>query len=70
MPRHSGKHASSADASIYRWWLESGDEECPHCEAAYAYEAEVLCVDCDSPLCPLCAVWVRRQARCPECAEA
>lgn len=50
------------------WWLAGGDEECPHCEARYAYEAEVRCAGCDSPMCPLCAAWSARRPRCPECA--
>lgn len=50
-----------------RWWIEGGEEECPSCEASYAYEVEVRCLDCDAPMCPICVVWSARQARCPEC---
>ncbi|HEX2254115.1 MAG TPA: hypothetical protein VHQ65_12670 [Thermoanaerobaculia bacterium] len=52
------------------WWLEGGEETCDLCLATYAYEVEVRCVDCDQPMCPTCAVWVRRRTAvyCSECA--
>jgi hypothetical protein len=52
------------------WWLEGGEETCEVCLATYAYEVEVRCHDCDQPMCPGCAVWVRAQVEvyCPGCA--
>lgn len=54
------------------WWLESGVEECEVCFAAVHYEALYHCVDCDRPLCPVCAVTVieTRSVVCSECGEA
>ena len=57
-------------ATRERWWIEGGEDECPQCGAPYAYEAEVRCIDCDSPMCPVCVVWMRREARCPGCVPA
>jgi len=35
------------------WWL-GGGETCPVCLQPYILEAEVRCVGCDGPHCPLC----------------
>ena len=54
------------------WWAAGGTERCPACLHLYAYEVQVRCVDCDGPLCPLCAVEVRVEVvsrRCPECCQ-
>jgi hypothetical protein len=63
------KSISKASA-IVSWWLNDGDEECPHCGQLYIYEFEFRCPDCDSPVCPHCK---QRHAAghhvCPECAE-
>lgn len=66
-----------ADTSLERpWWLDAGcaetAEECGFCLGTYAVEAEVRCVDCDRPMCPLCVVVVRETAsfRCADCAAA
>lgn len=55
-----------------RWWLAPGTEVCEQCEQRYVYEVEVRCVDCDAPLCPICAVHVRaRKAHvCASCGES
>ena len=50
------------------WWLAGGDETCPSCERRYAYEIEVRCIDCDGPMCPVCAAWVERRSYCKGCA--
>jgi hypothetical protein len=36
------------------WWLEGGDEECPHCGQRYHIEVERRCQGCDCPVCPHC----------------
>jgi hypothetical protein len=55
------------------WWAP-GDgspesETCPYCLGVYVYELEVRCVDCDRPMCPVCAVVEQRTAvhLCVEC---
>lgn len=47
-------------------------EVCSACEQRYVYELEYRCVDCDSPLCPICAVTIRARVavRCLDCDEA
>lgn len=61
----------SVDGKHDPWWLAGGEEECPRCMASYAYEVEVRCVECDGPMCPVCAVWSRERLEvfCPECRE-
>jgi len=58
MPKARSK-AKTANQTVSRWYLGSGDEECPHCGQWYAYELEFRCPDCDSPSCPHC--------KCPAC---
>lgn len=55
-------------AEAARWWLGNGEEECAHCDHSYAYEAEVRCVHCDAPMCPMCVVRMGRRVFCPGCA--
>ncbi|MGH7481352.1 MAG: hypothetical protein ACRELV_04305 [Longimicrobiales bacterium] len=47
-------------------------EVCAACEQRYLYELEYRCVECDAPLCPICAVSVRarRTVRCVDCHDA
>ena len=45
------------------WWLAGGEETCPSCEQRYAYEVEVRCVDCDGPMCPVCAAWIEQECQ-------
>lgn len=54
-----------------RWWLEEGTEQCPHCLYWIAWEAEVHCVDCDGPSCPMCSVELRERGGiiCPGCTQ-
>jgi hypothetical protein len=56
------------------WWLWE-DETCEHCGGCaqpYALEIAYFCVDCDHPVCPICAVIVRESgaALCPECFQS
>jgi hypothetical protein len=55
---------SESQSSGAPWWapdaFHSEAEECSFCFGVYAYELEVRCVDCDRPMCPVCAVSVRR----------
>ena len=53
---------------LERWWIASGDEECPHCGALYAYEAEYRCPDCDGPACMHCIVRYEERYVCAGCA--
>ncbi|MGH9458843.1 MAG: hypothetical protein ACRD2J_14515 [Thermoanaerobaculia bacterium] len=52
------------------WWLEGSEETCPRCSQPYAWSAGVRCIDCDRDFCPICIVWVEREASCEECEEA
>lgn len=36
------------------WWLSSGVEYCPYCEASWHAEALVYCIACDRPICHVC----------------
>jgi hypothetical protein len=51
------------------WWLENGGEECPHCEQAYGYEAELRCARCDAPICAICVVREGGVTLCPDCRK-
>lgn len=50
------------------WWLEDGDEDCPHCGQPYIYELEFRCSACDGPACAHCKQ-VHREGHlvCPDC---
>ena len=52
------------------WWL-SGGELCGFCLYEYVLEAECRCIECDHPVCPMCAVTVRESLHllCPACDE-
>jgi hypothetical protein len=52
-----------------RWWLEGGDEDCPHCGHPYHREAEMRCVACDAAGCRHCIVVHREHRHCPECVD-
>ena len=65
--RKSGK-ANEAPAAKPAWWLDEGEEECPHCEQTYVYETEVRCTRCDAAICLHCVTRVRKTVLCPECA--
>lgn len=68
--RTSGRrttHAASSAAASSPWWLTGRDEECAHCGAGYAYEAEIRCAACDGAMCWFCAVWVEQRGHCREC---
>lgn len=53
------------------WWLQQGDEECPHCGQPYIYELEFRCSDCDGPCCAHCKQ-IHREGHevCPQCVES
>jgi hypothetical protein len=52
------------------WWLEDGDEECPHCGGMYAYEIEFRCTECDGPGCRHCvAVHAEGHLICLSCHD-
>jgi len=55
---------SESQRSAAPWWAPGESaaeaEECSVCLGLYTYELEVRCVDCDRPMCPVCAVSVRR----------
>lgn len=47
------------------WWLQGGDEECPHCGQPYHLESERRCPGCDAPGCHHCLG--DPKAHCPDC---
>jgi len=49
------------------WWIDGGEENCPFCGQAYAYEMERRCDYCDGPVCPWCCVHAEPDTVCPEC---
>jgi hypothetical protein len=52
---------------VDRW---SGDGQCGFCLQTYLLQLEVYCVECDRPLCPLCAMHRSPGGGlCPECAN-
>jgi hypothetical protein len=68
-----GQHAKIGNVSKTGgapWWLDVGEEDCPHCEQTYSYRAEARCVECDAPICPMCMVRVEQRLLCPDCREA
>jgi len=68
MPRSAATRRSSI--RFERWWIAAGDEECPHCGALYAYEAEYRCPDCDGATCRHCVVLHQDRGVCPDCVPA
>lgn len=66
---------SESQRSAAPWWAPGGPsaeaEECSFCLGLYAYELQVRCADCDRPMCPVCAVSVRRREVriCFDCEE-
>jgi hypothetical protein len=55
-----------AEPTLDRWWL-TGEEQCEACGQRYPHDIEVRCVECDAALCPVCAQWQARKARCAGC---
>ncbi len=53
------------------WRLESGFEQCEFCRHPYHIEVAYYCVECDRPICPVCAIIVLAQPAvlCPQCAK-
>ena len=49
------------------WWMEGADVDCLHCSQGYAYEREVHCMECDTPMCPLCMQRIEMRIICPAC---
>jgi hypothetical protein len=68
MPRQT-KTSGAAKSGAGPWWLDAGEEDCPHCEQDYSYHLEVRCFECDAPICPMCIVRVGEHAFCPDCRE-
>jgi hypothetical protein len=64
------KTGIAAKRGAGQWWLDAGEEDCPHCDQAYWYAAEVRCFDCDAPICPMCIVRAGGHVLCPECGQA
>jgi hypothetical protein len=67
------KHArTSSTGKTYGvpWWLDTGEEDCPHCEQAYSYVVEARCFECDAPICPMCIVRFGERIVCPDCRES
>lgn len=51
------------------WWSEAGPDHCEYCLQSYRAELGYYCVDCDRPVCQVCAVTIleRGAVSCPEC---
>jgi len=61
---------TTTSVGITSWWLDDGDQECPHCGHLYYYEVEFRCTDCDGPGCPHCrVVHEAGHVICPGCIE-
>jgi hypothetical protein len=52
------------------WWLDAGEEDCPHCDQTYTFRVEARCIECDAPICPMCIVRVEQHLLCPDCHDA
>jgi hypothetical protein len=63
------KPKGATKSAAVPWWLEAGEEDCPHCGETYTYAAEVRCFACDAPICPMCIVRVDARALCPDCRD-
>lgn len=65
------KRKSKAKATVVPWWLNDGDEDCPHCGQPYIYEVEFRCPACDGPGCPHCTqLHTEGHQVCPSCVES
>jgi hypothetical protein len=64
------KSTDATKAVGTRWWVDEGEEDCPHCGQTYFYEVEARCLECDAPICPMCIVRVEQHPVCPDCQEA
>lgn len=49
------------------WWLQPGDQACPHCGQRYHLEVERQCHGCDAPCCPHCHG--AQDALCRDCVR-
>ena len=47
------KNSTATKSGGASWWLEAGDEDCPHCEQTYSYHVEARCFECDAPIVPI-----------------
>jgi hypothetical protein len=65
----STKSRTAVTSGPTPWWLDEGEEDCPHCDQTYTYSAEVRCFDCDASICPMCIVRVGEHVFCPDCGE-
>ena len=71
MPRVRTKTSRAARSAPVPWWLQAGEEECPHCGQLYTLALEVRCHRCDGPSCIHCKVRVtENEIVCPECLES
>ena len=69
MAKHAKTRSAAKPAGV-PWWIERGEEDCPHCAQTYSYEVEVRCFECDAPVCPMCVVRLTERIVCPDCREA
>jgi hypothetical protein len=63
------KTGSTGKAGSVAWWLQAGEEDCPHCNLTYSYHVEARCFECDAPICPMCIVRIDEHFLCPDCRE-
>ena len=47
--------------------LGEGQTRCEFCQGDYSVHLEVVCDECEHPLCPLCATRTGSRYHCPEC---
>lgn len=47
--------------------LDEAQALCEFCQGTYSVPLEVVCGECERPLCPLCATRSGRIYHCPEC---
>jgi hypothetical protein len=52
------------------WWLDRGEEDCPHCDQTYSFTAEIRCIECDARVCPMCITRIGGHAFCPDCGAS
>lgn len=55
-----------------QWWDAPGPDHCQFCQHGFHVEIGYYCVECDRPVCPLCAIAVHedRTVLCPHCSAA